>query len=245
MKKLTIILLSFIYGISCFAQTNSADVAKQINAIKMNKDYITAESTAETSEKAYENARALLEVNIEEWIKSTKTTEDIQGFIAKSGNSFLELKTMRGNRFRTFLYVKKSDIMTFKEPTDIIVAAMQSDNPQQTVVVVPPTEKVTQQPTETEKVYLPNEEEKRMLQINKSSLIEQFIKQNSTIVAYGKFKDLPQTGDCYLFVYNPEGNVPAVLLRNNAGYINVRNGNHDNIENYKGCGAIWFRYNKQ
>lgn len=244
MKELTIILLSFIYGISCFAQASSAEVAKQINSIKMNKDYITAESTAETSVKAYENARALLEVNIEEWIKSTKTTEDIQGFIAKSGNSFLELKTMRGNRFRTFLYVKKSDIMTFKEPTDIIVAPMQSDNPQQTVVVVPPTEKVSQQPTAAENVYQPNEEEKRMLLIDKSSLIEQFIKQNSTIVAYGKFKDLPQTGDCYLFVYNREGSVPAVLLRNNVGYINVKSGNRDDIENYKGCGAIWFRYNK-
>lgn len=244
MKKLTIILLSFIYGISSFAQTSTAEVAKQINAIKMNKDYITAESTAETSDKAYENARALLEVNIEEWIKSTKMTEDIQGFIAKSGNSFLELKTMRGNRFRTFLYVLKSDIMTFKEPSDIIVAPMQADNPQQTVVVVPPTEKVAQQSTIVENVYQPNEEEKRMLRIDKSSLIEQFVKQNSTIVAYGKFKDLPQTGDCYLFVYNREGGVSAVLLRSNAGYINVKSGNRDDIENYKGCGAIWFRYNK-
>lgn len=244
MKTLTIILLSFVYGISCFGQTSAAEVAKQINAIKMNKDYITAESTAETSDKAYENARALLEVNIEEWIKSTKTTEDIQGFIAKSGNSFLELKTMRGNRFRTFLYVKKSDIMTFKEPADIIVAPIQADNPQQTIVVAPPTEHVSQQSTETEKVYQPNEEEKRMLLVEKSSLIQQFIKQNANIVAYGKFKDLPQSGDCYLFVYNREGGVSAVLFRTTTGYINVKSGNLDDIENYKGCGAIWFRYNK-
>lgn len=244
MKKLSIVLISFIYGIACFGQTSSAEVAKQINAIKMDKDYITAESTAETSDKAYENARALLEINIEEWIKSTTSTEDIQGFIAKSGNSVLELKTMRGNRFRTFLYVKKTDVMTFNEPSDIIVAPIQADNPQQTVVVVPPTEEVSQQPTIIENFYQPNSEEKRMLLIDKSSLIEQFIKQNSNIAAYGKFKDLPQSGDCYLFVYNREGGVPAVLLRNNVGYINVKSGKHDDIENYKGCGAIWFRYNK-
>lgn len=244
MKKLTDILLFLIYGVTCFAQNSPTEVAKQINTIKMNKDYITAESTAETSETAYENARALLEVNIEEWIKSTKTTKDIQGFIAKSGNSFLALKTMRGNRYRTFLYVKKSDIMTFKEPADIIVAPIQTDNTQQIVVVVPPSATISQQPSAVENIYQPNEEEKRMLLIDKSALIEKFIKENSNIVAYGKFRDLPQTGDCYLFVYNREGGVSAVLRRTDVGYLDIRSGNCDDIENYKGCGAIWFRYNK-
>lgn len=243
MKKLTIILL-FICGISCFAQTNSTEVAKQINSIKLNKNYITAESTAETSEKAYENARALLEINIEEWIKISKKTEDAQGFIAKSGNSFLQLKTMRGNLFRTFLYVKKSDIMTFNETEDLIVASMQDEGSKQDQCADSSIETVSQQST-VENVYQPNEEEERMLHVDKSALIEQFIKQNSCIVAYGKFKDIPQTGSCYLFVYNREGGVSAVLLRNSEGYINVENGNRDDIENYKGCGAIWFRYNKQ
>lgn len=242
MKKLTIILL-FICGISCFAQTNSTEVAKQINSIKLNKNYITAESTAETSEKAYENARALLEINIEEWIKTSKKTEDAQGFIAKSGNSFLQLKTMRGNLFRTFLYVKKSDIMTFNETEDLIVASMQDEGSKQDQCADSSIETVSLQST-VENVYQPNEEEERMLHVDKSALIEQFIKQNSSIVAYGKFKDIPQTGDCYLFVYNREGGVSAVLLRNSEGYINVENGNRDDIENYKGCGAIWFRYNK-
>lgn len=243
MKKPTIILLSLIYGITCFGQPSSSEVVKQINVIKMNKDYITAESTADTSDNAYENARALLEVNIEEWIKSTKATENIQWFIAKSGNSILELKTMRGNRYRYFLYVKKSDIMAFKEPADIIVAPMQSDNPQQTIVV-PLSEEVSPLPSVIENIYQPNDEEKRMLLVDNFSHIEHFIRQNSDISDYGKFKNLPPTGDCYLFVYTRDGEVPAVLLRNNSGFINVKNGICDDMGNYKGCGAIWFRYKK-
>lgn len=246
MKRLTIILMLLFGFVWVMAQTSSTEVVRQINAIKMNKDYIAAESTAETSEKAYENARALLEVYIEEWIKSKDSTKGIQGFIAKSGNSILELKTMRGRRYRTFLYVKKSDVMTFSEPKAIIVSPIDSANPRKITVVVSPVETLKKSPTpevvEQERIYQPNEEEQKMLKVSMLSHCEQFIKHHSKISAYGKYKNIPQSGDCYLFVYNRQGGIPAVLLRTDEGYINVRSGEKDDINNYKGCGAIWFQY---
>lgn len=248
MRTFIAMLMTFVCWTSMYGQSSSAEAIKQINAIKLNKEYITAESTAETYESSYENARALLEINIEEWIKSTTSATDLQGYIAKSGNSVLELKSMRGNRYRTFLYVKKKDVMTFSEPKDIIVAHIEDEYPQQTLVEDSPNEiaedSCDDKEREHEDIYQPTDEEKWMLEVDRSVMIESFIKGNHSISAYGKFKDIPPSGDCYLFVYNREGEIPAVLLRNKDGYRNVRTGEYDDIANYKGCGAIWFRYNK-
>ena len=246
MRNLLSILLSFVCSFSLYGQTNTAETTKQINKIKLSKEYITAESTAETSEKSYENARALLELNIEEWIKSTKHSGDIQGYIAKSSNKILKLDTMRGNRYRTLLYVKKSDVMTYTEPTDIIVAPVQKDIYTSTSSAgssnVEFEKSISEQLSASASKYQPNDEERRMLLVDRLPAIESFIKQSSDIAAYGKFKDMPQLGECYLFIYNREGNVPAVLLRNSEGYTNVSSGKQDDINNYKGCGAIWFQY---
>lgn len=246
MRNLLSILLSFVCSFSLYGQTNTAETTKQINKIKLSKEYITAESTAETSEKSYENARALLELNIEEWIKSTKHSGYIQGYIAKSSNKILKLDTMRGNRYRTLLYVKKSDVMTYTEPTDIIVAPVQKDIYTSTSSAGSSNgeyeKSISEQLSASASKYQPNDEERRMLLVDRLPAIESFIEQSSDIAAYGKFKDMPQLGECYLFIYNREGNVPAVLLRNSEGYTNVSSGKQDDINNYKGCGAIWFQY---
>lgn len=246
MRSFITMLMTLVCWTSMYGQSSSAEVIKQINAIKLNKKYITAESTAETYESSYDNARALLEINIEEWIKSTTSDTDLHGYIAKADNSVLELKSMRGNRYRTFLYVKKKDIMTFSETKDIVVALIEDEYPQQTLVEDSPMDMAegvcdSQLPDDD---YQPTDEERRMLELDRSSLIESYIKGDINISAYGRFRDLPGSGDCYLFVYNREGEIPAVLFRNENGYRNVRTGERDDIENYKGCGAIWFRYNK-
>lgn len=229
------------------AQSDVSMAIKQINAIKLNPDYISGESTAETEDAAKANARAMLEVNIEEWINSQqKNVADLTGYVAKSGNSILEVKTTRGNRYRVFLYVKKSDIMTFTNTSDIIAAPFQKNN-QQTVISSIPVDTLSATPDSEQyktNVYQPSEQEKKMIAITKFDDVKPFIMQTEGIRDYGKFADLPATGECYLFVYNKSGGIAACLLRNGNVYRNVRNGNQDDINNYKGCGAIWFRYNK-
>lgn len=243
MKKFILMIACSLYCIcSVVGQTTNSEISKQINAIKMNQDYISSESTAETWETAYDNARALLEVNIEEWIKATDASADLQGFIAKSSNNILELKTMRGSRYRAFLYVKKSDIMTFKNSKNIIVAPIQQEDKQNAIAITPQEDNAPA--SVPQEMYQPSDEEQRMLQVVSSSQIEPFIKGNNKVQDYGKYKDVPDTGECYFFVYNREGGISAYLLRNEKGYVNVKTGESDNIDNYKGCGAIWFRYNK-
>ncbi len=322
MKRIVIFLSALFLLLSpASAQNDTATATKQINSIKMSSDYIFAESTATTEQEAKDNARLLLEVNIEEWIKSKQSdAKDIQGYVAKAGNSILEVKTTRGNRFRVFLYVRKNDIMTFSDATEIIAAPMQQESQQtvvtttaavdlqQEIITKPAEEKPAvkeekssvkeekpaakkekaakeEKPAKADKkaksskskkeepvneeeddasdstadaaeavsaietevqqaaIYTPTVEERKMIAVTKFDEIKPFITNNPGVRDYGKFADMPAMGKCYLFVYDREGAVKACLLRGDNGYTNVMNGAKDNIDNYKGCGAIWFRYN--
>lgn len=239
-RLFSIICSLFLFIAHAKAQTDVATAVKQINSIKMNSDYISGESTAETEEAAKENARALLEVNIEEWIRSKqKKVENLKGYIAKANNSILEVKTTRGSRYRVFQYVKKSDIMTFDSETEIIAAPIQQEVFQSVITPVKEEDITVEAPG-----YKPSDKGQRMFTVKTFDEVKPFIMQTKDIRDYGKFSNMPVSGECYLFVYNREGDISAYLMKDSRGYMNVKTGNVDSIENYKGCGAIWFRYNK-
>ena len=58
---------------------------------------------------------------------------------------------------------------------------------------------------------------------------------------YGKYSTLPVTGDCYLFVYNRQGNVVATLKRTDGNYINLNTLQSDALSRFSECGAIWLQ----
>lgn len=263
MKKFLVLIFCLISSLCVvYGQANSADVTKQINAIKLDNTYITAESTAESWETAADNARALLEVNVLEWIKTTDVVDNLEGFIAKSKKAIVELKTMRGNRYRVFLFVKKSDILTFEDKNDMLVVPvqkieseattsssavvpLQNDSQVKSDVEVTTVEKETTPVIVIPKPYQPTADEQTMLEVTSFDQVNAFLsKYKNNLDSFGKYKDMPREGDCYLFVYNPQGEVPACLFRGNEGFMNVKTGSADDIKNYKGCGAVWFKYKK-
>ena len=123
-----VLTLLFYNALHICAQTNdSAQAMQQINAIKKNTDYVYAEATSPTWENAYDNAKSLLAINMEEWIKSCKGVEDVQGVIARAGNNILQVRSQRGKLFRAFLYVKKSDIIVFTDTKDVLVVPIQKE----------------------------------------------------------------------------------------------------------------------
>ena len=87
---------------------------QQINAIKMDIDtYLFAESTTESWESALENAKFLLNIEIENFIKSIGLKDSVVGFVARASNKMMQLQSMRGSRYRAFIYVKKSEIVPY------------------------------------------------------------------------------------------------------------------------------------
>ena len=230
---------------------------QQINAIKMDMDtYLFAESTTESWESALENAKFLLNIEIENFIKSLGLKDSVVGFVARASNKMMQLQSMRGSRYRAFIYVKKSEIVPYlageevmNVPTDahsqitpfdpVKAAAEQAAAEQARLDSI----KAAEEAARLEAAKL-TDMERDMLAVTAGADIGAFVKElsnNNAIQAYGTFKDMPENMDCLLFVYNRDKEIVAYLRKTGNTYFNLQTKQTDSITNYKGCGAIWFQ----
>jgi len=220
------------------------NIVQEINKIKANTgEYIYAESTCATWEEALDNAKYLLGVEIETWAK-THGEVDAAGYVAKAQNSLVEMKSMRGDRFRAFVYVNIKDIFSYKSNNQIVVVPVDASNASSITAMTPQKSQQAEYPGATTAEPQKNVFEQEILSITDAKNIEPYItnlSKNGKIDSFGKYKDIPAQGDCYLFVYDREMTVSAHLKRVNNNFINIQNGKNDDIKNYKGCGAIWFK----
>lgn len=232
-KRITSLGLLLLVSFHMFAQENAT---QSINEIKRQSDiYLYAESTSQTWEEALDNAKYLLGVEIETWVK-TLATKPVDGYIAEAKNHILNLKSMRGNRFRAFVYVKKSDIMPIVNASQVLVIS--ADEERKTTI-----SEVNTRPTEV-LLYQPTQLEKEIMSVNDANNIGTFIKRlksEGRLGNYGKYKDMPSGIDCYLFVYNRELEISAYLHKVGNKFINLKSGEPDQVSNYSGCGAWWFQ----
>lgn len=239
MKKLLLLFLFIsLYTVqSATAQSLSADeTLKEVNKVKLDGSYIWAEGTSRKNEKdALANALAVLNYEVQIWVKS-QGTKDMAGIVMPTNDQCMKIQTKRGSLYRTFVYVEKNSIMPYYKNEKIVV------------VESPMGESKEETKEETlissyEPIYEPSLFEKEMLEIRKSSDMGAFIKKHG-ITRHGKYKERPQEGIYYLFVYNQKGEVPVCLKYTDGVLINVATGKEDTFDNYKGCGAHWFFENK-
>ena len=235
---------------------------QQINAIKMDMDtYLFAESTTESWESALENAKFLLNIEIENFIKSLGLKDSVVGFVARASNKMMQLQSMRGSRYRAFIYVKKSEIVPYLAgeevmnvptdahsqitPFDPVKAAAEKAAAEQAAAEQARLDsiKAAEEAARLEAAKL-TDMERDMLAVTAGADIGAFVKElsnNNAIQAYGTFKDMPENTDCLLFVYNRDKEIVAYLRKTGNTYFNLQTKQTDSITNYKGCGAIWFQ----
>lgn len=238
MKKLLLSIFGVMLCCFMFAQTTVNNAVKEINAIKSNPNYISAESTVKDWETAYENAKILLSKEIEEWLIE-QGASNIAGVIATSNEHILEIKTTRGSLYRAFVYIKKSDLVPYMDKSKLLVIDINEEADSV------PTAIIAQDTKEKHPKVVLTTEEKNMLFVKNASEIKPFIQEKqdaNEITSYGKYSTLPAEGCSYIFIYDKEGNVPACLRYENGIAINLATGREENIsDNYKGCGGIWFK----
>ena len=246
MKKL---LLSISFLACCLsfsiAQTAS-DVAKNINKVKRDTMYIYAEATMKDINEAYDGARALLEMKVGDWVRAQHPSEGIEVCIVKAKEHFIQLETRRGDLYRAFVYVRKSDIMPVADKSEVTVfevAPVTKSNQIEAKPAIIVTEEMPQV-EEKQQVLELTPEEKQMKQIRSFYDVEPYIKGlkgKGVLKAYGKFATMPENEDCHLFVYDKQGNISALLRKAGNTQYNLNSLKEDNIKNYKNCGAIWFQ----
>lgn len=246
---------------------NAQDEQKKINEIKKNLDFIYATGTStKDAEDARANARELLSLEIEQWLKDN-VEGDFAGYIAKSQSNISEIETRRGNLIRAFVYVNKADILPYYKSESLIVVNTQDDNsspvtvdtlnivqqqtPVQSQQVVQQNDapeheiaEVTQQAA-LNPIFVPSASEREMLKVKNLSGINKYISDGSktgNVTAYGKYDaNTKLFSKSYLFVFDKEGLVLAVLRKAGEIIINISTGNTDAVSNYGRCGVVWFQ----
>ena len=117
MKHITLLFLLFICSVSIYAQATE-EQKKTINNIKKNNSYIYAEATLEDQQEAYSLAQELLFERINEYVAKQKEFSTAKETVIVNQNYVTEqIQLPRGNMFRAFLYVKKSDIIAVDNAT--------------------------------------------------------------------------------------------------------------------------------
>lgn len=102
MKRNIILLLLFIVSFSLQAQPSARDINKEINNIKRNTDYIWAEATEVTKEKAEEAAMVSLTLAIKDLLPQL----DLET-IKEKVSGCQQMHMLRGTMHRVFVYINK------------------------------------------------------------------------------------------------------------------------------------------
>lgn len=242
MKRLFFCLSFIIYHLS-FSYAQS--IAQDINKIKRDTMYIYAEATMKDLNEAYNGARAILEMKVGDWVRAQHPEEGIEVCIVKAKEHFIQLETRRGDFYRAFVYVRKSDIMPVADKSEVTVFEVapptQPNQPQAAPAIILSEEA----PIEKETPVLElTSEEKQMKQVRSFYEIEPYIKglkSKDKLKAYGKYATMPTNENCHLFVYDKQGNISALLRKSGDIQYNLNTHKEDNVKNYKNCGAIWFQ----
>lgn len=230
MKKIVLLWACLLASVSGQAQTTEQAVSlNDINAIKRDTTFIYAESTMKDAVEAQSGAQAILELKLYDWLRSNHPGENAEMLVNNSKDKWYPLLSKRGKYNRVFIYVSKRDVLPVVE------------------IPEPPVE--VEEPVPVLEDVLDPEltpDEESMAAIFKFDEIEPYIKglkSEGRLHAYGKYASMPEDDPCYMFVYDKEGSVIAVLRQmQNGQHFNLRTLKEDHVRNYKNCGAIWLQF---
>lgn len=217
-------ILSWVCLVSGVAQnTGKAEIAR----IKKSDDYIYAEATRETLEDAKDLATEMLYNEINEWVASEHKLK-IEGrvMIQNSRSAWQEISLPRGNMFRAFLYVKKSDVFTDGNAVEDVTQLenVPSENKEAAV------DFASQQPDVI----------KQLMKVKVFSELRPLVtsfKAQGKIREYNLFTKLNDASEYYLVINNRQQEVVALLTPGKDVRINLLTGQEDKTSNYDWHGA--------
>lgn len=246
--------LFLLTAISLLAATaagaqGTQEAKKQINEIKKSSAYIYAEATAQTEAEAKDIAEEILYHDINEWVaKQKKLKKSANIVINNKRELWTSMMLPRGNMFRAFIFVKKSDIQP-ADNAEVIAnntavnntAAAGTSGTAAAGTVEAATAAGAEVKPATVDIVLP-EAVKAIAACTEYADMAAKIKQlkaEGKLKSYARYASLENPDACFLVIYNTAGKVVA-LLTPGAQRVNVATKQPDSVANYSGCGAIGF-----
>ena len=231
----------FVLMFICVAQIcaqQADDKKKEINKIKKNSLYLSAEMTMPNKEEAMETALELLQMEVQRWVAEKKIRKEVASDLIITNVEQLteSLELPRGNMYRAFVYVKKSDVLVSK---NTMVTGMPSQ--------LETTDELrsSYEVISASKVEHP-EHIQRLLALKKSVEVIPCLdamKSEGLVLEYAPYTKLSQHEDYVLIIHNKQGKVEAILS-DGVKRVNFRTNLPDGVDNYKGRGAVGVKFNK-
>ena len=224
MIRRTIVLCCMVAWVLATLSQSVEEQKRQINTIKKNNSYIYAEATLDNEQDALDLAQELLYQRINEYIATKKKFRDAKETVVINQNYVSEqIRLPRGNMYRAFMYVKKSDIIPIE---NAVVGHVEVKEDEQSSV-----ELIQDNSENVIKTICGLE----TLADTRSELAR--LKQEDKIVSYAKYSELASPENFILIIYDKQGQVKAVLSEGKQR-TNLNTNQPDNINNYKGTGAV-------
>ena len=235
-KVLIAVAVALFSCIPTFSQKTIEEKKTEINAIKKSSDYIYAETTMPDQEAAINLATEILYQNVNEWVAKQKKFAGASKVITINTNYSIDNMTLpRGNWFRAFMYVKKTDIIPAGNVTVMKVVQKEPE----TVEVTPSDPEI--KPESPEDII-----KKQLLECENTgqmSTLLKNLKAEGKITDYQKLNTITSPNEYIIAIFSKEGVIRAILSEG-AERTNLKTGQPDQISNYKGNGAIGIKIKK-
>lgn len=229
--KLACFVAALMISAVAFAQ-NSEEAKKTINSIKKNSQYIYAEATAATQQDAKDLAEEILYEEINSYVASKKKMRFNPKIVINNRKELVSsLALPRGNMFRSFIYVKKSDVLAVENSE--MIGNKTSNGETTAATTTPVVSTVTP-------VYA--DEVKQVMACSTFDEVKNLmtkLKSEGKIRHFGGYASLEDPDPYYLAIYNRQYQIVAVLTPG-PNRTNTKTGEEDKVTNYKGCGAVGF-----
>ena len=226
MKKIITFCIMAIFSLWASAQTVE-EQKKQINSVKKSSAYIYAEATLESAQAAYDLALELLYQRVNEYIAQKKKFKEAkEAVVINQSYATEKIQLPRGNMYRAFLYVKKSDII----PADNAVVG--KAQPAQNNAVKSSYETIQDDGSSA----VINE----ILGFQTFNVMKErlsVMKQEGKVVSYAMYDELASPENFLLVIFDKQGTVKAVLSEGKSR-TNLKTKTADSIQNYRGMGAV-------
>lgn len=235
--KFCLMLLLILQTLTGSYAQQTEEQKKEINKIKKSSLYLYAETTMPDKEEAMMTAIDMLKDEAQRWVsekkKKQETDVDWEMVMTNVTQSYNKIELPRGNMYRAFAYVKKSDVITGK---NVIVSDVKMPESEVEEIKEAPDPQPAEQP----------EAIKRLLALKMYDEVPacvETLKKEGLITEYNRYASLPNPDDYVLIIYNRAGEVEAILSEG-AERINMRTLQADGVANYKGRGAIGVKLSK-
>lgn len=240
LRTLLICLLACL-PLAMLEADNNDDIKKKLNSIKKNSLYIYGEATAATEEEAHALAEEILYEEINLWAAKKKKFQKSEDLAVNNIKSLCNtLSLPRGNMIRSFIYVKKSDIIPVNN-LEII------SNTKAEVMEESKVERISSSSTSTTStaavaatpMRVPSCIQELIRYTDYFEMADELkeMKAVGQVKNYARYAQLDNPEACYLVIYNKAGKV-VVILTPGSERRNVATGKVDAVSNYSGHGAL-------